>query len=318
MIVPPVDGAQLLAELVEQLDAADEYISVVAGPPSDDERDRWVRLADLSADPGVIDAVLAATTSVCGGERDAGAAYLAGWVAEMAVAKAYGAMASTGRTWVLDPAQLWMRRHPEGWFDGLAVGEVAVRVPAADAAAGAVGVIESADAEALERGLADDAVALLTPVFAAIRARAPFGTRGMWGTVADSVVAGAAYDAFRAGRDEHGHIERARRFVDVLASRLAEVGGATVTRPTTLQIECAARPVEVVQKGTCCLWYKVPESSEDGSEVDGSQVEPEPGPHYCLSCPLVDDAVQEPKWRTWLEAEYAHLAPPPQGSPTNS
>ena len=25
---------------------------------------------------------------------------------------------STARTWVLDPERMWMRRHPEGWFDG--------------------------------------------------------------------------------------------------------------------------------------------------------------------------------------------------------
>ncbi len=303
MTGPSTVLSPLLRGLVQQLDEADEYISVVAGPPPAEEADRWIRVHDLTSDARVIDAVLASTTAVCGNARDAGAAYLAGWVADLIVGKAYGAMASSGRTWVLDPERLWMRRHAEGWFDGLAIGDVPVRVVTGDLAATAhdARVVVSVDVDELAHALAIDAVALLAPVFAAIRQRAPFGTRGMWGTAADSVMSGAAYEALRSGRDEREEIERARVFVDTLAT----TSGLPVTRPTTLTIPCTVRDVVVVEKGTCCLWYKVPDEAQD----DGA--EHTPGPHYCLSCPLPGVALQLPKWREWLETEHPHLNPNP-------
>ena len=168
----------LLSGLIERLDEADPYVSVVAGPPPADEADRWIRVHDLAGDSEVVDAALASTTAVCGGARDAGAAYLAGWIADLIVGKAYGAMASTARSWVLDAERLWMRRHPEGWFDGLAIGDVAVRLCATDPAATEhdARIVVSADSGELANALAVDAVALLAPLFGAIRQRAPFGT----------------------------------------------------------------------------------------------------------------------------------------------
>ena len=73
----------LLRGLVQQLDEADEYISVIAGPPPLEEADRWIRVRDLTRDSQ-----------------------------------------ATARTWVLDPERMWMRRHPEGWFDGFAICDV--------------------------------------------------------------------------------------------------------------------------------------------------------------------------------------------------
>jgi len=295
--------------LVQQLDEADEYVSVIAGPPPVDEADRWIRVRDLTRDSRVVDAALASATAVCGGVRDAGAAYLSGWVADLIVGKAYGAMASTARTWVLDPERMWMRRHPEGWFDGFAIGDVPVRVLTSDPAATDhdARVVASDDPDELANALAADAVALLTPVFAVIRPRASIGTRGMWGMAADGVIAGAAYEALRAGRDEREAIERARVFVDSLVA----IGGLPVTRPTTLTIPCAVRDVLVVQKGTCCLWYKVPDvTTRETTDVTvADEAEPTNGAHYCLSCPLPDEALQLPKWREWLEAEHPHLTP---------
>ncbi len=72
-------------------------------------------------------------------------------------------------------------------------------------------------------------------------------------------------------------------------------------------IPCAVRDVLVVQKGTCCLWYKVPEVGADETAADGA--EQTDGTHYCLSCPLPDETLQLPKWRQWLEAEHLHLNP---------
>ena len=133
----------------------------------------------------------------------------------------------------------------------------------------------------------------------------------MWGTAADSVIGGAAHEALRSGRDEREGIERARVFVDTLAATV----GLPVTRPTTLTIPCAVRDVVVVQKGTCCLWYKVPdempdEVTDEVTETEGAD-QRTPGPHYCLSCPLPDAALQLPKWRDWLETEHPHLNPRP-------
>ena len=90
----------------------------------------------------------------------------------------------------------------------------------------------------------------------------------------------------------------------VATRRVGSTGSRSVRCRT---IPCAVRDVLVVQKGTCCLWYKVPEVGADETAADGA--EQTDGTHYCLSCPLPDETLRLPKWRQWLEAEHLHLNP---------
>jgi hypothetical protein len=280
-----------LAALVDVLDAADPYTSIVLGPPPPVEHGTWVRLGDL-ADPGsdALDEALSSAQRLCGGAPDAAAAYVAGWLGELVAGKPFAGVLRHRRTLVLDPSSTWVRRRHEGWYDGLAVHGVPVRVLPDDEWQPAADVRVSADVESLRDELAVDVVAILGPIFAGIRRRAPFGQRGMWGMTADAIVAGSGHAAIRAQQDERAAIDEALVFVEALRRSTR----SAMTSPTVVSIDCRQRNVSGIRKGTCCLWYKATqhESADEG-----------PAGRYCLACPLVAHDLQVPRWREWLEGE---------------
>ena len=270
-----------LAATLARRDAAEEYCTVVAGPPVDAD---WVAVADLLTDPTVLrgwyEQLLAG-----GHPPDVAGSFLAGWLAEVLLHVVSTSLQGERRTWPLDPDRLWLHRNEGGWFDGIAVDADPLRVVAGDPAAGERGVEVHADVDALRRLLAGEAVAVLGPVFGAVRAMAPFGQRGMWGAAADAIASGAAYSAFRGERSTADAFAEAMALVDELVA----AGAPASTRPTALAVTCTHGTLTASRKGTCCLWYKM-------SAVEGAD-------RYCLSCPLRDDESQLTGFATWLDTQ---------------
>jgi hypothetical protein len=123
------------------------------------------------------------------------------------------------------------------------------------------------------------------PLFATVRSFAPYGVRGMWGAIADSLGSSAATAAFRAGRPARPAFDEAMRIVDGLVA----AGAGRITRPTPDVVRYTTGTTTVVHKGTCCLWYK---TTDVGAPI---------GERYCLSCPLQPGADEHERWVAWLD-----------------
>jgi hypothetical protein len=278
-----VTGGPLAATLA-RYGAADPYCTPVAGLPTEP---RWTSLGALLDDTGLLRSWFDGLAGESHGAPDVAASYLAGWLGGTLLDPLGWAVGTERRAWPLEPASLWIHRHGDGWFDGFAVGARQVRMLPDDPDAGHPDAVVVADVDALRAGVAGEAVAVLGPLFAAVRSFAPYGVRGMWGAVADSLGSSAAIAALRAGRPARPAFDEAMRIVDGLVA----AGAGRITRPTPEQVRWARGMTTVVHKGTCCLWYK---TTDESAPI---------GERYCLSCPLQPGADQHERWVTWLDAE---------------
>ncbi len=228
------------------------HVTLVAGPPGDDG---WVAVDELVRGTRLdrcVDVLLAGEAR---GARDVAGSYLSSWLAEVLAGPAAAAFRRDGRVWSLDAPDLAVRPHDSGWFDGLAV----VR-----------GELRPVDAGAF----ADAMVGLLEPVFAAVRARLPYGLSGMWGSLADCLAAGD--DASDDG------------LVDALAARVPRLRA----RPRHQLVAWSGGVHRTTVRGTCCLWYKVYEGGDPDPAGEG----------YCVACPLRTDESRAERMAAWLEA----------------
>jgi hypothetical protein len=140
------------------------------------------------------------------------------------------------------------------------------------------------DEEALLAWWASRAGASLTPLLAAVRARAPFGLRALWGAVADEITGVALWVGQLAGQKPSDVWAKGERMVDALAPR------APVSLPRARAFPVAAphtgRWFQV--RATCCLWYR--SATESGPVKD----------RYCSTCPLRDDSSRTRILRDYL------------------
>jgi hypothetical protein len=275
-----------LAATLARYGAADPYCTPVAGAPTGP---RWTRLAAVLDDADLLRSWFDGLAGESHGAPDVAASYLASWLGGTLLDPLGWAVGAERRAWPLDPAALWIHRHEDGWFDGFAVAARQVRVLPADPDAGHPDAVVVADATELRERVASDAVAVLGPLFATVRSFAPYGVRGMWGAVADSLGSSAATAAFRAGRPARPAFEAAMGLVDALVA----AGAGRITRPTPEDVRYTTGSTTVVHKGTCCLWYKTTDVSAPIGE------------RYCLSCPLQPGADQHARWVAWLDEEAA-------------
>lgn len=246
----------------------------------------WIRLADLVGDRPPLAAWFDLVVKRVAGDRAVAAAFTAGWIADGVVDIPVAAFLAEGRAWPVTPAAISLRRHAEGWCDGVAVGGGPLRVLAGDPAAGLDGVEVMAERATMRAALAAEIVAVLAPVFAAVRARGRFGERAMWGTVADGVVTAAVEMARRGGCV----LATAVREAGLLLDGLAEHAPLTV-RPRVVDVRWSGGVAAMVRRGTCCLWWRTL---------------PTPDPHgegSCSSCPLRHPEAQRARWARRLDQE---------------
>ncbi|UWP78894.1 hypothetical protein Dfulv_27390 [Dactylosporangium fulvum] len=135
-----------------------------------------------------------------------------------------------------------------------------------------------ADEAALDAWWAQRTAAALAPLLAAVRARAPFGLRNLWGSVADEVTGTAIRVAQLAGRDAEAAWARAQRLLDALAPHAP----VTPARGTPCPVRHPGGRQLFQVRGTCSLYYR-------------SMVET-----YCDTCPLRDDDSRQRRLRAYL------------------
>ena len=234
----------------------------------------WVRLGDRLRDPAALDAwYRAELDGPAVGHRDLAGALIvyrfAGSLAELLM----GPLLDQRRVLVVTVDDLALELAEGTRIDAVAATPAEVVVRADDPDAGRPGTRVVRD----DGGLAEAAAAVLHTVFdplaGAVRARAPFGVAGMWGTLADHVAEGALAWARDHGDDPVPAWQAADTVLDHLAAREAR-----------LRVRPRPHPVArglYADKGTCCLIYKAHPAATKAEQLAVAA---------CTSCPLRPDA----------------------------
>lgn len=278
-----------LAATLARLSAADPECTYAVGVP---DGDGWEVLGDVLADPARLDRWLATVQSeLAEAHADVAAAYLASFVGFVVAGSVAGAVHRERRGWPIDLDATFVHRTAEGWFDGLALARPAVWVLPDDPAAADRDAEVLADVEALHEAVAREVVAALTPLFEAVRRRASYGVRGMWGLLADEVAGGAVWQANRRGADTREAWAEANLFLDAIARR-----APLKVRPRFIAVNWSRGVTYVTSRGTCCLFYK-------------TQLDPDPcGEGYCGTCPLREPDSLLEALREYLEHDASEGA----------
>ena len=254
--------------------------------------DGWHRLDEVVADERPVASWLAGLRErVTQGRGDVAGSYLAGWLGSLLVGAVATQLVGERRAWRIAPRSLAVRRHEGGWFDAIAVAPQPLLVLPGDPLAAHSDVEVVADEAALRDRVADDLVALLTPVFAHVRSHAPFGLGGMWGTIADAVADQTVQYLAAVGADAAA-VEAAWPRVVALTDALGARAPRLRARPSLVRIGWSGGVAHRTVRGTCCLYHK----------ISGCDLEPT-GEAFCVNCPKRDAADRERRWSAHLEAQ---------------
>jgi len=257
--------------------------------------DGWMLLSDRLRDPAIVDAWYQAELAGTGrGHRDLAGALIvyrfSGSLAELIV----GPLLEQRRTLLLAPDVLSLRLADGARIDAMSVSSPVVAVLPDDPDAGQPGTQVVDDESGLRTAAVDGMVAVFEPLADAVRARAPFGLRGMWGTLADHL----ADVALRRARDRGEDGEAAWALATALSDELAARQPLLRARPQRQQVTCAAGSALFSTKGTCCLIYKT------NMPVDGGRsAQPWIDADACTSCPLRGPDDREQRLVRYLTAQ---------------
>jgi hypothetical protein len=282
-------AGSLIDETLAPLRDAQPWRALVAGPP---QGDGWYALEEVLEGPRRLrewfDRLLDGSAR---GRRDVAGSYLSSYLAGIVTEPVCESAALLGRGWPNVAGNLAVHHHESGWFDGLAVLGPDVYVTDAELRAGAPGASTVGGGDALRSLLARELAALLQPMFETVRAMAPFGLRGMWGSVADGVASSLMLSAKSHGRDTRDGWRKAVELTDALAAHAAMLR----VRPSIERVDSRDGSTYVPVKGTCCLYYKTHDATPDAK-----------GEGYCLSCPRRDPDDRRRRWARYLEDEATH------------
>jgi hypothetical protein len=219
------------------------------------------------------------------GHRDVAGSLVAYRIAEALADLTVGTLVRDGRVLMPSPSQVALRlgelRLGEGpRIETVAVASHVVAVLPDDPDVGVPGTATVPDVPSLLAAAAETLVEVFRPVTRAVRARAPYGLRGMWGTLADHL----AEAALRRARPWPGDQEAAWALADALVEHVADHQPLLCGRPRPQWVTCAAGTSLFAAKGTCCLIYKA-HRPRPGQRTD-SRALIEAG--ACATCPLRD------------------------------
>jgi hypothetical protein len=274
-----------LLETAGLLAAADDPFEFVAGPPV---TAGWVRMADAIAAPSIVEGWFEQVRgTIPNGRKDVAASYLASFVTGTIATPLVRALVDHQRAWRLTADTTWVHLHEDGWLDGIAV-DAPVMVLAADRAVGRPDVEVVDSVEELRAIAVVHLASLVDPLFAAIRQRAPYGLRGMWGALADSFTSDLTWVAHVERRDVVDAWASAQPVLDELSVAIAP---RALTKPTFERVELDGGAGHLTIRGTCCLFYQ-------------SQLDDEPA-DYCTSCPMGSDETRLLRRLAWLQRDLA-------------
>jgi hypothetical protein len=253
--------------IVARLAVVSEHVDLVVGRPVGVG---WVQL------PAALEAASRwhEDLTVTEGDRRAAASYLASWVAEvpaltLGVPHLFGASVP-----VVQAAALRVRRHADGWFDGLAV-DVAPARGLATTPAEVAGLLHT----------------LTEPLVSSLAATLPVGATAVWGSIADALGGAAVHRAHDLGTDPDEAWAAAMTLLDALEEHL----DVHLVRPEPLVVRWSGGRRRFQTRGTCCLYHRTCAEPIDG---DGS----------CTTCPLRSPATRTERLVRWLESQAAEVS----------
>jgi hypothetical protein len=241
----------------------------------------WVRYHELLADEvGLDDWFRTELDATARGHPDVAGALivyrLAGALAELVV----GTLVDQRRSVAIIPAGLSLRFGDAARLDGLSVSAPTVALLADDPDTTEPGADVVPSVDALVDGALDGLLAVYRPLCEAVRARAPFGRSGMWGTLADHL----AEVAVRRARERRRDIDAAWSAAEVLVSGLAAQEPRLRASPRRQVVATPSGRGTFVAKGTCCLIYKAATAGPGAGEGPRGLI----AAAACTSCPLRD------------------------------
>jgi hypothetical protein len=265
----------------ERLGGLDPYAGFEVAPAA---QAGWIELASLERD-GHLEAWLSTLVSRhC--HRGAAGSMLGSEVARAVIGPTVSAMVLDGRC--PDPAagNFVVRLDADGGLERSAVLTPQVAVLTGDPAAAEPHSVVLADEAAMDQWWARRVAATLTPLLAAVRSRAPFGLRALWGGVSDEVSGTAIWIAQLAGRAPDPAWRRAQRLLDALNPQVP----VRLTRALPLPVSFPGGQQLFQVRGTCCLYYRSAAAEADGPAGD----------RYCNTCPLRDADSRQRRLRDYL------------------
>lgn len=254
--------AQRLERLARGVSSATPHAGLSLAAPGDDG-DWWS--LEAAIDPlAAWHTALTATT----GDRRAAASYLGAWLTQ-APSVVVGLPAILADVLVhAEPGAIWMRRHPDGWFDHHAV--------------------DPADVSDGPEVLAQAGVhvaRLASPVVEAVVQALPVGRPAVWGSLADAMCGAALQMAPVAGLGARQAWDRAHRLLDVVQDH-----APLRVRPTPFEVAWSGGESMFQVRGTCCLHHRT--CADVDPDAEG----------YCTTCPLRSDASRTARLVAHLEA----------------
>jgi ferric iron reductase protein FhuF len=212
--------------------------------------------------------------TVAEGDRRAAASYLATWIAEvpaltLGVPYLFGASIP-----VVEAGDLFVRRHADGWFDGLAV-DVARASHLATTPGEVARLLHT----------------LTEPLVSSLAATLPVGATAIWGSIADALAGTAVHRAYDLGVDADETWAATMALLDALEEHL----DVHLVRPEPLFVRWSGGRRRFQTRGTCCLYHRTCAEPIDG---DGS----------CTTCPLRSPATRTERLVRWLESQAAEVS----------
>jgi len=266
-----------LAVTVARADRLGGPRRLAVAPSSATLPDGWIDLAAAADHPAVVGGWVGdARRGFAGGLTDVAGAAVAAQVGGALVGLAVPPLLVARRGVPLTPAGIAVHRHPGGWIDRVTVIADLVRVLADDPDAERPDTTVVDGTAALVTGVADDLVATLAPIFDRVRAVAPFGRSGMWGSTVDEVGVVATRLAREGAVDSEEAWAVADHLIDAVAAQVPRLR----SRPRRVDVTIASGTVPFSRRGTCCLFYKLAATG------------PARRAAYCATCPLLSDDEQ--------------------------
>jgi hypothetical protein len=238
-----------LAPAIIAFNRGNGWYRVVLGQP---ERGVWIGLADLASDSTEVDRRLSQLETVWGGHAGYAATSMIQQVSHPLISLLSWCLLSGPEIPALAPGSVWLRQHPHGSFDRLAIsGELLVPR----------GSGREPDDEAVAMEVGAMIVDSLQPLVMAIREVRKVGLTGLWHGVRDLIAR-----TFLMAGSALGSVETGMSAAEAILSRAPDVIRATPRwhRDQTTGMWFSLRSV-------CCLAY---------TGVGGL---------YCDTCPLLDD-----------------------------
>lgn len=264
----------VLDDTLRQFSNVNPYLVLIPGTPTGDCWHRWDSLRDR-------DTLVSWRQLIMNnyGDSRVASSFLAVYLLGPLVDTWVTPFLAFNRMPLAEPGDMALRRTRDGWVDAVAIGHPGVAVLADDPAAGWQGAAIS-DSRLSMLDLVADRLLAAGTIIDALAGACNCSPSWLWGILADAVGGRAAWLAQQKRRvpvaasgQDASPLTILWKDVEAILDRLALRQPQLRTRPRLRSATKGAGPS--VQRGICCLHYRVSSVASDPSQRN-----------YCASCPI--------------------------------